>query len=1534
MFFYLVQANAIEGRQPIGFFILKNVVEAHPFRNQLSALDRLRPGVASSQLYQPISPMDDAAFTPLCHRLPRNFFVWLMAEGNEKGYSSLYRGERVPAPQTRQKPQRPICDPFNLDQAAAAARPALIEPTLIPAFETVSIEYSSAYLTQTEQFFGQTTPTEKIRAYFSKTITNALSEAFGNTNALQSAKATFEVNGTIERVRTDNSSERSAFFCLDVELSNSADQTTWLVFGGKSYFYLTQTQAHEPLTIFFLKNVRETIPFREQLLNLDLSVPDKHKSDRLYLAPYVMDRRDFTGTCSQLPTSYPIWLFPESFAQLYLHGPLQRTGPAPLRQAPEGNAEQRPPKRARTTPTETTYFGAVETQDTTLGATEFPPLSELPLLSETESSTIVVVFDDFFPFEGNQVSHGDFICQLVLERAKMSARRIYQLPIFWEPNSEFDFSAVKDSLGLLIQSATQQPKINFILVIAWDHPLDDEDCEVAFRMNGELNALQNLLILIPGIERPANFFPHMLSQSLGIGAWNEHGTCPTTPYNDSPSPVTPRMEWQRIPSASGAPRISEAIARRAGAILSQEPNFYRALCGKLENGRLHCAGVTQAQWPQIAQFHACSFADYLSAIPSDAVLGVPHGATQIFIFGDEAYTYDVVTAQAKGPFERHIWEANATEPNLHFSLYFSDATPWKMETTVLAVMVRTEGQFESPIFAPVTGSAEDGMRYYVHRLFLRDWHYYAATSRLVGHALVQYVLKGATEELPDSVKCCAKVRIDADRHTLWFQFDGNWLGLTSDNRLVTKSEDFDEPEGWSPSAPSPFEIKLPQERSGRTNIRIIAESFELNTVGGQAFEHFESLGVAHLTRIRTSAQDFDLVGELKAIIASCEHEQRDTHAFVVLMPIEIDSLSDMEVVARLSLPGNIWTFFPGWMKAQCPRWTFPHCVQQPTTMAPGESFPAAVARLLGLEARTQEGSSKRRRTTAGQTYVPVGELAALDINGHPGSGVAHSRPVGDEFDSNSSTSIEPSGAYDVFVSYAWAQKEQVHALVDSLRKLGLSVWMDKSHISGILYTAINKAIINSRVVMVFVSDEYEISPNCSRELLRASELHKPLVVMRVGNYDIRGPRNFSSIPLLLAGHVYNDLDADGKLQDPATFMRTMESHGLKLSKHPNALAESTATKGASASKMSEAKSEPKKLDTAQLVPAPAPAPAIAPAPVPAPTRAGWSHSRPLRINDQAEFRRTKGLMNHRNVLSYSDSNFEPFVCTLEEKLAGGPPSFEQARQWIFEIAQGLHYLHCHKETIVALGFLSPKTIVLGGEDGQTIKLPHPGLLSASLDHSCSAPELKPPDLHTSADIYSFGMICSKLLELTRGDVRVQLSVSNLYALVARCRQRTHQKRPEISFLVGILPLLLFSADECNVIRRHQADSDTQDPVLYLCHSEDSMTRFSPKLEINKSGFIDVLERVTSARRVVVLLSPAFEASLACVQILSLCAYLQIPTVVVELEPLDSNKWVEELCLGRLYSPSEIEGALRSVRAGKGLIGIQLPAETDTQFVMM
>ena len=96
--------------------------------------------------------------------------------------------------------------------------------------------------------------------------------------------------------------------------------------------------------------------------------------------------------------------------------------------------------------------------------------------------------------------------------------------------------------------------------------------------------------------------------------------------------------------------------------------------------------------------------------------------------------------------------------------------------------------------------------------------------------------------------------------------------------------------------------------------------------------------------------------------------------------------------------------------------------------------------------------------------------------------------------------IESTGNH-VMISYQWDSQEVLVELKNRLRESGYRVWMDLEQMGGSTLDAMAKAVENSSVVLVCVSERYKESPNCCAEAKNAFQLRKDIIpLMMQRNY--------------------------------------------------------------------------------------------------------------------------------------------------------------------------------------------------------------------------------------------------------------------------------------------------------------------------------------------------------------------------------------------------------------------------------------------------
>ena len=95
-------------------------------------------------------------------------------------------------------------------------------------------------------------------------------------------------------------------------------------------------------------------------------------------------------------------------------------------------------------------------------------------------------------------------------------------------------------------------------------------------------------------------------------------------------------------------------------------------------------------------------------------------------------------------------------------------------------------------------------------------------------------------------------------------------------------------------------------------------------------------------------------------------------------------------------------------------------------------------------------------------------------------------------------------AAEVFISYSSQDFEEVHGIVERLRGVGVSVWMDEGGIEAatLWSEAIVEAINDCKVLIIMVSGHSTDSPNVVKEVMLASESGKVILPVYLEEAEI------------------------------------------------------------------------------------------------------------------------------------------------------------------------------------------------------------------------------------------------------------------------------------------------------------------------------------------------------------------------------------------------------------------------------------------------
>eukprot|EP00051_Salpingoeca_urceolata_P025171 m.447085 g.447085 ORF g.447085 m.447085 type:complete len:1022 (+) comp20313_c5_seq9:65-3130(+) len=104
--------------------------------------------------------------------------------------------------------------------------------------------------------------------------------------------------------------------------------------------------------------------------------------------------------------------------------------------------------------------------------------------------------------------------------------------------------------------------------------------------------------------------------------------------------------------------------------------------------------------------------------------------------------------------------------------------------------------------------------------------------------------------------------------------------------------------------------------------------------------------------------------------------------------------------------------------------------------------------------------------------------------------------------------------FDCMLSYQWDSQTTVLRLRDSLRARGFTVWCDVEQMSGSIYRKMAEAVLGSTVVLPCLTEKYEASDNCKRELAFAADRKRSIIPLRLG------PAELTWSALITAGALY------------------------------------------------------------------------------------------------------------------------------------------------------------------------------------------------------------------------------------------------------------------------------------------------------------------------------------------------------------------------------------------------------------------------------
>ena len=142
----------------------------------------------------------------------------------------------------------------------------------------------------------------------------------------------------------------------------------------------------------------------------------------------------------------------------------------------------------------------------------------------------------------------------------------------------------------------------------------------------------------------------------------------------------------------------------------------------------------------------------------------------------------------------------------------------------------------------------------------------------------------------------------------------------------------------------------------------------------------------------------------------------------------------------------------------------------------------------------------------------------------------------------SSEKIESTGNH-VMISYQWDSQEVLVEVKNRLQASGYRVWMDLEQMGGSTLEAMAKAVENSSVVLICVSEPYKESPNCRSEAEYAYQLRKDIIPLMMQ----RKYRGDGWLGMLVGTKLWFDFQSKHVLEQGVTkLIRELGGRGKEL----------------------------------------------------------------------------------------------------------------------------------------------------------------------------------------------------------------------------------------------------------------------------------------------------------------------------------------------------------------------------------------------------